>query len=68
MPETPTPKESGPDDSPSLAREMEAIPYEPLLPIEKKLIACCLLLGILLLGVLLWAGATFFPISEPKIS
>jgi hypothetical protein len=47
----------------SLAEELEAIPYEPLLPVEKKLIVCCLLLGIVLLGVLLWASATFFPIS-----
>jgi len=50
---------------PSLARELEAIPYEPLLPIEKKLIACCLVLGVLLLGLLLWASATFFPVGGP---
>ena len=35
---------------PSLAQELEAIPYEPLLPIEKKLIVWCLVLGVVLLG------------------
>jgi hypothetical protein len=46
---------------PSVAAELEASPYEPLSAIEKKLIAWCLILGVLLLGVLLWASATFFP-------
>jgi hypothetical protein len=52
---------------PSLAQELEAIPYEPLLPIEKKLILWCLVVGVLLLGVLLWASATFFPVFDPAI-
>ncbi len=47
----------------ALARELSAIAYEPLLPIEKKLIVCCLVLGVLLLGLLLWASTTFFPIT-----
>jgi hypothetical protein len=47
----------------SFAEELEAIPYEPLLPIEKKLIVWCLVLGVVLLGVLLWASATFFPVA-----
>jgi hypothetical protein len=49
---------------PSVAQEIEAIPYEPLLPVEKKLIAACLILGVLLLGLLLWASTTFFPVAE----
>jgi hypothetical protein len=53
------------DGAPSLAQELEAIPYEPLLPIEKKLIVWCLVMGVLLLGVLLWASATFFPAAGP---
>jgi hypothetical protein len=61
------PNEPEPAGTPSLAQELEAIPYEPLLPVEKKLVVCCLLLGIVLLGVLLWASATFFPISGPEI-
>ena len=50
---------------PSIARELEAIPYEPLLPVEKKLILWCLVLGVLLLGLLLWASATLFPVAVP---
>ncbi len=46
---------------PSLAREMATIPHEPLLPIEKKLIAGSLLLGLALLGVLLWLSQIWFP-------
>ncbi len=49
-----------PEDA-DLAREMAAIPYEPLLPVEKKLIAWSLALGIILLGVLWWVSHTFFP-------
>ena len=35
--------------------------YEPLLPVEKKLIAGSLLLGIVLLGLLIWLSNKFFP-------
>jgi hypothetical protein len=48
---------------PSLARELEAVPYEPLLPVEKKLIVWCLGLGVLLLGLLLWASSRYFPVA-----
>ncbi len=46
------------------AEEMARIPYEPLLPAEKKLIVGSLLLGIVLLGVLLWVSATWFPVPK----
>jgi hypothetical protein len=36
-------------------------PYEPLLPIEKKLIAGSLILGLLLLGILIWTSHVYFP-------
>jgi hypothetical protein len=49
-------------DAPKLADELAKIPYEPLLPVEKKLIAASLLLGIGLLGVLVWLSYTFFPV------
>jgi hypothetical protein len=49
-----------PEVEPDLAREMAAIPDEPLLPVEKKLIAGSLLLGVILLGVLYWLSQ-FFP-------
>jgi hypothetical protein len=45
------------------AQEMAKIPYEPLLPAEKKLIAGSLILGVALLGLLLWISATYFPVS-----
>jgi hypothetical protein len=50
-----------PADDTVLAREMAAIPDEPLLPIENKLIVGSLLLGLVLLGVLLWLSHYFFP-------
>ncbi len=37
-----------------LAEEMRTIEYEPLLPVEKKLIGWSLILGIALLNILLW--------------
>lgn len=39
---------------PSLAEELASVPFEPLLPVEKKLIAWSLLLGFGLLGILWW--------------
>ena len=47
------------------AEEMAHISYEPLLPVEIKLIVGSLLLGLALLGVLLWASATYFPVPHP---
>ena len=44
-----------------IKEEMEKMEYEPLLPIEKKLIAWSLILGVVLLGVLVWVSYTFFP-------
>lgn len=35
--------------------------YEPLLPIEKKLIATSLIVGAVLLGILVIVSYTFFP-------
>jgi hypothetical protein len=44
-----------------IGREMDQIPYEPLLPVEKQLIAGSLILGVVLLGLLVWVSYTFFP-------
>jgi hypothetical protein len=55
----PRPPEAVSDEQ--TAEEMAHIPYEPLLPAEKKLIAGSLVLGAVLLGLLLWLSATFFP-------
>ncbi len=49
--------------SPKLSDELSrmAEEYEPLLPVEKKLIATSLILGTVLIGVLLFVSYTFFP-------
>jgi hypothetical protein len=59
-----TDRPAGPETPPplSLAEELAAIPFEPLLPIEKWLIATSLILGVALLGLLSWTASTFFPI------
>lgn len=44
-----------------LAKEMAAMAEEPLLPVEKRLIAWSLGLGVALLGILMWVSLRFFP-------
>jgi hypothetical protein len=44
-----------------IAEEMQKMEYEPLLPVEKKLIIWSISLGIILLAVLIWVSYTFFP-------
>jgi hypothetical protein len=48
------------DPTAGLGEELAKIPYEPLLPVEKKLIAGSLIVGVLLLGILVWVSYTFF--------
>jgi len=48
-------------DEPTLADELEKLQDEPLLPVEKKLIAWSIGLGIVLLALLVWVSYTFFP-------
>ena len=50
-------------EQPRLAEEMEKMEaeYEPLLPVEKKLIIWSISLGVGLLGLLTWVSYTFFP-------
>jgi hypothetical protein len=48
---------SGSPQNPSrseMVEEMKTAPYEPLLPIEKKLISYSLGIGLVLLGILVW--------------
>jgi hypothetical protein len=44
-----------------LADELKAMEWEPLLPVEKKLIIWSIALGVALLGILVWVSYTFFP-------
>ena len=46
-----------------IADELKKMEYEPLLPIEKKLISWSLGLGVILLGILIWVSSTFFSAS-----
>jgi hypothetical protein len=57
-------------EEPKLSEELKKMEaeYEPLLPIEKKLIVWSLGLGIILLGVLVWVSYTFFPASQRNYS
>ena len=43
------------------ADEIKKMEYEPLLPVEKKLIGWSIGIGVLLLIVLIWVSYTFFP-------
>jgi hypothetical protein len=52
---------SQPDD-PRTGEEIARVPHEPWLPIETMLVLGSLALGVLLLGLLLWASGTFFPV------
>jgi hypothetical protein len=58
---------AGPEEPPAaggegtLKDELARIPYEPLLPVEKQLIAWSLLLGVALLGLLVWVSNRYFP-------
>ncbi len=45
---------------PKISEELEKMPYEPLLPIEKKLILWSVLLGLFLLGSLMWLNQALF--------
>jgi hypothetical protein len=44
-----------------ISEELKKMEWEPLLPVEKKLIAWSLILGVVLLGFLIWISYTFFP-------
>jgi len=48
------------EDEPKLADEIKKMEYEPLLPIEKKLLVWSLSLGVVLLALLIWVSNTFF--------
>jgi hypothetical protein len=47
-------------EQPKLSEELQRMKDEPLLPIEKKLVAWSLILGVVLLAVLLWVNQWLF--------
>ena len=49
------------EQPPKVGDELRKMPYEPLLPVEKKLIGWSLGLGIVLLIVLVFVSRVFFP-------
>ena len=48
-------------EQPKIVDELKNMEYEPLLPVEKKLIAASLVLGVVLLGLLVWISRVYFP-------
>jgi hypothetical protein len=48
-------------DEHRLVDELQKMEYEPLLPIEKKLIGWSIGIGVVSLGFLVWISHTFFP-------
>ena len=50
-----------PKEESILVAELKKMEYEPLLPVEKKLIFYSIGLGIILLFIFVWISQTFFP-------
>lgn len=48
-------------EQPKIGEEMQKIPYEPLLPIEMKLIGWSLGIGAVAMAVLVFVSYTYFP-------
>ena len=46
---------------PKLSDELRSMEYEPLLPVEKKLIGWSISLGLGLIGLLILLSSAFFP-------
>ena len=44
-----------------LIDELQKMEFEPLLPVEKKLIGWSIAIGVVALGFLWWLSVTFFP-------
>jgi hypothetical protein len=53
-----------PAEEAKLIDELKKMEYEPLLPIEKKLIGWSIGIGVAALGFLVWISYTFFPGSH----
>ncbi len=49
-------------EEPKIADEIKKMEYEPLLPIEKKLITYSIIIGLVLIVILVWVSHTVFEI------
>ena len=48
-------------EEPKIVDELKRMQAEPLLPVEKQLIVGSLILGVVLLGILVWVSRRYFP-------
>jgi hypothetical protein len=48
-------------EQPKLSEELKKMEYEPLLPVEKKLVGWSIGIGVASLIILYWVSVTFFP-------
>jgi hypothetical protein len=53
-----------PAEEHKLIDELKRMEYEPLLPVEKKLISWSIIIGVVALGFLVWISYTFFPVQH----
>lgn len=49
-------------NEPKFADEIKKMEYDPLLPVERRLIAWSLGLGVVLIVLLVWVSHTFFEV------
>ncbi len=56
-----TPQQAEAAPRTELKDELRKMEWEPLLPVEIKLISWSIGLGVALLGILVWVSYTFFP-------
>lgn len=52
------------EEEPKFSDELKKMEYEPLLPVEKKLIGWSIGLGIILLAALIWISSAFFSVQQ----
>jgi hypothetical protein len=50
-------------DEPHIGDELKRMQREPLLPVEKRLIAWSLVIGVVLLALLVWLSSRLFPVG-----
>jgi hypothetical protein len=50
------------ENQPNLNEELQKMAYEPLLPIEKRLIIWSIVLGVTLIVILVWVSHTYFEV------